>query len=1242
MRKFLERLVFVLFLSVSFIGLGQETFRDNFGSVSYSNNDGTVDWSTDWIETNDTDLGPTSQYIRISSNRLELNHLFSETIRRTADLTGSTTANLSFSWQSISLSGSRTLAVQISNDGGASYTTIGTISGSTTGTFSQNIAAYISSNTTVRFRKSNQDWQSNDFAYIDNFQISADVSPRISIDDVSVNEADGSATFSVTHAGPNISGGFSIDFTTQNGTALSGSDYTAITGSLNFSGNGGEVQQIVVPIIDDSTIEGVDETFSVELSNASSGALVITDGSGLGTITDNDILGNTPLALFEEFDGYVDYSSTGGTLRTEPNTGNVCAITTSSSNTLTSTIPATATINRAYLYWSHSGAVPDTQVTFEGNTVDADYMYTTTLTTRTFYGGVSDVTSIILGISNPSTNTYDFSGLTIDNTGDYCATATVLGGWSLFIFYEDVSLPASTVNLYQGFNGESNSSSSFSLSGFFAIGATGSKTTVLSWEGDQTLSNNELLSVTTGLGTFTLAGDGDNDGITVNNPFNSTIFDNTVSPNVNVTTSYGLDLDTYDLSPYIQPGESTVTTNVQSGQDFVIMNALVLKVPSNLITGRVFEDVNYGGGQGRNRLTSSGVGVENVTVELYDVTNSLIDDTTTDANGAYTFGGMANGTYNVRVVNNTVSSTRGGGSSCPSCFPVQTFRTEYLASAINDVTNEVGGADPSAEDSAQGTLNGAQTVASVTISSEGVAGLDFGFNFNTIVNTNEDGQGSLEQFIVNSNNLDETGLDIVANGIFDPAAGDDTSIFMIPTIGDPLGRNADSNFSSGYFDISISDGNPLSAVTANNTNIDGRTQTAYSGNTNTGTIGAGGSPVGNSATVLPDYELPEIQIHRNGGDVIKVDADNIAVRNLSIYANNNAAIQMNSGSMTVTANLLGVNALGSNAGNVNFGIENLGGNMQIDGNYIATNTDAGIFLNSGTLNVIQNNHLIGNGNTACADGITIEGGSGITISQNLIELSGSAGVDGESFSGGALITENSITTSGQNGGNCSGTFEGMGLKIAGNGSQMTNNIIFGNGGAGIVVTGGTGNLISQNSIYANGTTVDALGIDLNFDDVTLNDNNDADSGPNELMNFPIISAAYISGNTLVVKGWSRPGTIVEFFFTDINEGSASVGDNQLGFTLDYGEGQRFIAAMVEGSGSDNDATVAPYSDGDGNTDNTNRFQFSLPLPIGTALGNSITATATSANSTSEFSPLTVLKVPTVITNRRITYRVNPN
>ncbi|WP_082960184.1 beta strand repeat-containing protein [Maribacter hydrothermalis] len=1478
----------MLFSTISFYS--QETYLDNFSNVSYSNNNGTQNFSTDWIETGDSNAGPTAQYLRINSNRLELYYLYNENIRRSANLSSASSATLSFNWQSVNLSGSRALDVQVSSNGGASYTSVGTITGNTTGTFNQDITSFISANTTVRFAKTNTNWNSNQYAYIDNFQITTTTippTPALEINDVIVNEDGGSVTFTVTHNNIAASGPYVVTYQTANGSADFGSDYTSDTNTLNFNGQTGRSRTVTISILDDTLLEN-SETFFLQLISSTDPAVDISD-FGTATITDDDsismtngttsndcglvfldpgsfgdygnnenvihtlcpepgtdyvsvtftsfdvrsgdslfiydgsstsasligqydnnnipsiinasnggtgcltfrfvsnnsntgtgfeaeincfeegpllvindvslaedggnmvftvtstraahginiflfgfvntqftvnyttvngsaiggsdfttttgtltfsgaignqrtisvpitndgipeldenffieftsanapngqvnfsdtgegtinsqILANVPLTLFNQFDGRYDYATTGGTLRTGNNDSRAtsAAITTNSSNQLTSIIPNTGVVEKAYLYWAHSGGTRDENVTFEGQTVSANFVYQTVLEDMSFYGYVSDVTNIISGIGNLNTNVFDFSNLSIDNTGSYYTRATTLGGWSLMVFYEDQSLPAVNINLYQGFDGLSNEGTSFTLDSFYAIAGVGAKATFLSWEGDASLDGNtgtnpEALSITNeSANTFNLTGDGGNPG---NNAYNSTIYDNTISPVYNTPNIYGVDLDTYDISTYISPGDSQVTANVDMAQDFVINNVVVIKVPSNLIAGTVFEDMNYPGGNGRNQTLSSGTGVSGAIVELFEDNGTFVERKTTNINGDYSFGGMEDGDYFVKVVNNTVSSNRTGGLNCGTCFPIQTFRSYGNATTVTEVTTEIGGANPAASiDAALGILNNAQSISEVTVASNGVTGIDFGFNFNTIVNTNENGQGSLEQFILNSNALDESTLNIEANSMFNPALGDDVSIFMIPPSGDSFGRTADSNFSNGYFDILLSNGNPLSIVTGDNTIIDGRTQTAYSGDTNVGVLGSGGNTVGVSNSVLPNFNRPEIQVHRDNGDVFRTSGTNVGIRNLSIFASSNSGIRVDGGSLSVSNNIIGLDATGITTNDLNIGIENLSGNLTADGNYIANSGDNAILVNGGTSSIIQNNHLANNGNAACDDAILLTGGSGIQILQNLIDTSASTAIDGEAISGGVIISENSLTSSGQNGGNCTGSPQQMAIRLAGDGSEIISNKIYSNGGAGISIIGGVSNRISQNSIYANGTVSDALGIDLNNDGVTLNDSSDSDSGPNNRENFPVISGAYISGTNLVVTGWAASGTTVEVFFTDINEGSALLGDNQLGLSQDYGEGQTYIGSAVEGSAADQDGSISSYLDDDGNTDNTNKYKFVFPLPSGTVLGDQITTTGTRSNSTSEFSPMVVISAYTVITNRRITYRIKSN
>jgi hypothetical protein len=113
--------------------------------------------------------------------------------------------------------------------------------------------------------------------------------PGFRISDARLVEGGPGATtmmaFTVTREGP-TSGEVSVNFATENGTAVEGSDYTRTVGTLTF-GDGSSEKTILVPILGDSTPEGASENFSVKLSNPSVGVSLIDD-TGVGTIIDNE------------------------------------------------------------------------------------------------------------------------------------------------------------------------------------------------------------------------------------------------------------------------------------------------------------------------------------------------------------------------------------------------------------------------------------------------------------------------------------------------------------------------------------------------------------------------------------------------------------------------------------------------------------------------------------------------------------------------------------------------------------------------------------------------------------------------------------------------------------------------------------------------------------------------------------------------------------------------------------------
>jgi hypothetical protein len=104
----------------------------------------------------------------------------------------------------------------------------------------------------------------------------------LSVGDISVSESGDYAYFVVLNEASEQT--VIVQFSTSNGTAASGSDYTAVSGALTFQpGETGLV--VTVPIINDSITEG-DETFTLQLSNAVNAA--IDDAQATSTIRKND------------------------------------------------------------------------------------------------------------------------------------------------------------------------------------------------------------------------------------------------------------------------------------------------------------------------------------------------------------------------------------------------------------------------------------------------------------------------------------------------------------------------------------------------------------------------------------------------------------------------------------------------------------------------------------------------------------------------------------------------------------------------------------------------------------------------------------------------------------------------------------------------------------------------------------------------------------------------------------------
>ena len=688
-------------------------------------------------------------------------------------------------------------------------------------------------------------------------------------------------------------------------------------------------------------------------------------------------------------------------------------------------------------------------------------------------------------------------------------------------------------------------------------------------------------------------------------------------------------------------------------------------VCAGTISGTVFEDRNYGGGAGRSLAASGGTVVPNARVELYSSAGAFLLTTTTGAAGTYSFTRNA-GTYIVRVANRTVASTRTGGCAAGTCIPVQTFRTNASSGTAVAVTDRVGGESPPTVDpgngsGATGLQAGSQSITTAFLlnNSSVVTGVDFGFNFDTIVNTTNTGQGSLRQFVANANAITgEAGLAQVGQ-----TAGRETSIFMIPNgVANP-GQNTGyanqlttAGANNGAAVITLS--SALPAITGTNTSVDGRTQTANvratagGAQTNPGQIGTGGS-VGTSAIALPQFDRPEVVISA-AATAVTASATAAIFRGLAVE---NGSLLVSGSNSEVRDNLVGTRADGT-VGTTYSGAYGItagaGSGILISHNFVRVNNSGIRGDAAGSNAVVEFNEVDsidgtpGGGQSNTFDGILfINSATNITVRYNLSKNQRGGGLE-FGFGAGSVtgtVTENTITA---NGFVSAGTASPEALNVAfyslGGATAMTfsNNVVSASAGPGIIVETATGIVITRNSIFGNGVgaglgiDLDPRGVDPNAymppQGVSLNDSGDGDGGPNGTLNFPVIESATISGPNLLVRGWAPATSLIEFFLAAADP-------------TGFGEGQTYLFSATEGT-ADGDGTTTSYGPAAINgllqgQDTTTRFAFTLPTPGGVAVGTRLTATARLAGNTSEFSgnvvvagmpSYTVVKTSTVVSD----------
>jgi uncharacterized repeat protein (TIGR01451 family) len=283
------------------------------------------------------------------------------------------------------------------------------------------------------------------------------------------------------------------------------------------------------------------------------------------------------ITRFARDTGNINFVTTGGSLRNSPNTGSPCAVNTTSSQQL-SGIPVGRTVRNAYLYWGGSGNTADTTVTLNGNNVTASRTFARTFNNGTvfnFFGGFADVTNIVAPLGNGN---YTFGGLTVSTGSPWCASQAVVGGWSLIVIYQGTGERLRAINLYDGLDYFYGSQVTLTPDGFRVPAANiDGRVAVFTLEGDPQNSDPS--------GGFSESlrfnGSALDDGLvpTGSDPTFQQ-FDGTINTQ-GVVTSYGIDVDQYEVGSLLSTGQTSATTVYSAGADLVLLMAQVVSATSD-------------------------------------------------------------------------------------------------------------------------------------------------------------------------------------------------------------------------------------------------------------------------------------------------------------------------------------------------------------------------------------------------------------------------------------------------------------------------------------------------------------------------------------------------------------------------------------------------------------------------------------------------------------------------------------
>lgn len=274
------------------------------------------------------------------------------------------------------------------------------------------------------------------------------------------------------------------------------------------------------------------------------------------------------VSLMQQFNGKFDFVFIGNTLNPIENSfQSTPAVLTSSSAQLS--LNANDQIEKAYLYWAGCGP-GDFDVKLNGQAIRPDRTFSLQRVVSNlvfdYFSAYKEVTDQVQATGNGN---YTISDLDVSAFIDFHAQrSTNFAGWAIIVVYKNPNLTLNQLNIYDGLQAVPDQVN-ITLNSLNVIDNNDAKIGFLAWEGDSGIAVNETLRINgTPIGNPPLN--------PVNNAFNGT---NSLT---NSNVLYNMDLDVYPIQNNIAIGDTTAQIQLTSSQDFVMINAIVTKLNSQL------------------------------------------------------------------------------------------------------------------------------------------------------------------------------------------------------------------------------------------------------------------------------------------------------------------------------------------------------------------------------------------------------------------------------------------------------------------------------------------------------------------------------------------------------------------------------------------------------------------------------------------------------------------------------------